>query len=217
MSQPATNVNETSTAIGATGSNTIINAATNNTTSVLKQETIVWKYKGYFPQTAYKSKYNDTIWKKCVLFREPCYLSPAVGTLVKLWEKVNITDPTVESVSDHIKILIQEGEPWTEDQIAKDALKIYIKLSKTSPEIFGNFLTEKGSLVKNKETIFWSAAVNVFGENFQLAKDLPMPISEKLRQEKKSNTKKLTWDLSFNGVPSQSTNYLNGKKAGPTT
>ena len=177
MSQPVINENETSTATGATGSNTIINAATNNTTSVLKQETIVWKYKGYLPQTAYKSKYNDTIWKKCVLFRELCYLSPAVGTLVKLWEKVNIMDPTVESVSDHIKTLIQEGEPWTEDQISKDSLKIYIKLSRTSPEIFGNFLTEKGSLVKNEETIFWSAAVNVFGENFQLAKDLPMPIS----------------------------------------
>ena len=64
MSQPDTIENETNTATGATVSNTIINAATNNTTSILKQETIVWKYKGYLPQTAYKSKYNDTIWKK---------------------------------------------------------------------------------------------------------------------------------------------------------
>ena len=30
--------------------------------------------------------------------------------------------------------------------------------------------------------------------------------------EKKSNTKKFTWNLSFNGVPSLSTNYLTGKK-----
>ena len=166
MSQPVINENETSTATGATVSNTIINAATNNTTSVLKQETIVWKYKGYLAQTAYKSKYPKAIWKRCVLFKNLDLVFPSVGTLVKLWEKVNKTEPTVESVSDHIKILIQEGEPWTEDQIAKDALKIYIKLSKTSPEIFGIFLTEKGSLVKNKETIFWSAAVNVFGKNF---------------------------------------------------
>ena len=142
---------------------------------------------------------------------------PAVSTLAKLWDHVNKTEPTVPLVSDHIKIFIQAREPWTDKQIAKDALRIYIKLSKTSPEIFGNLLTEKGSLVKNEETIFWSAAVDVFGENFQLAKELPMPIAEKLRMEKKSNTKKLTWNLSFKGVPSLSTNYLNGKKRGPTT
>ena len=212
MSQPGTNKNKINTATGATVSNTIINAAANNTTSTLKQETIVWKYKGYLAQMAYKSNYPEAIWKRCVLFKDLNLVFPAIGTLVKLWESVNKTEPTVKSVSDHIKILIQEGEPWTEKQIAKDTLKIYIKLSKTSPEIFGTFLTEKGSLVKNEETIFWSAAVDVFGENFQLAKELPMPIAEKLRLEKKSNTKKLTWDLSFNGVPSQSTNYLNGKK-----
>ena len=157
------------------------------------------------------------MWKRAVLFKDPNLVIPAVSTLAKLWDRVNKMEPTVQSVSDHIKILIQAGEPWTDKQIAKDALKIYIKLSKTSPEIFGNLLTEKGSLVKAKETIFWSAAVDVFGKNFGLAKELPIPIAEKLRMKKKSNTKKLTWDLSFNGVPSLSTNYLNEKKRGSTS
>ena len=190
MSQSGTNENGTNKTIGTTASNTIINSATNNTRSALKQDTITWKYKGFFLQTVYKKNFPESIWKKCVLFKDPNLVILAVSTLVKLWKIVNKTEPTVKSVSDHIKILIQEGEPWTEEQIAKDALKIYIKLSRTSPEIFGNLLSEKGSLAKNEETIFWSAAVDVFGENFQLAKELHMPIAEKLRMEKKSNTKK---------------------------
>merc|ERR1712115_88842 len=138
----------------------------------------------------YKKNFPEAIWKKAVLFKDLNLVLPAVSTLVKLCNLVNKTESTVKSVSDHIKILIQAGEAWTDEQIAKDAIKIYIKLSKTSPEIFDNLLTEKGSLVKNKEIIFWSAAVDVFGENFQLTKELPMPIAEKLRLDKKSNTKK---------------------------
>ena len=103
-------------------------------------------------------------------------------------------------------------EPWTDDQLAKDSLQIYSKLSKTSPEIFGNLLTEKGSLVKTEVTIFWAAAVQALGENFELEKEISVPIATKLRMEKKNKNKKLTWNFTFNGVPSSLTNYLNGKK-----
>ena len=90
--------------------------------------------------------------------------------------------------------------------------RIYVKLSRTSPEIFGDLLTEKGALVKTELTIFWAAAVQALGENFELEKDIYVPIAKKLQTEKKNKSKKLTWDFSFNGVPSSSTNYLNGKK-----
>ena len=121
------------------------------------------------------------MWKRAVLFKDPNLVPPAVSTLTKLWDCVNNKmEPTVKLVSDHLKTLIQAGEHWTDQQITKDSLSIYIKLSKTSPEIFGNLLTEKGALVKSEETIFWAASVQVFGENFELEKDIPIPIATKL-------------------------------------
>ena len=120
------------------------------------------------------------MWKRAIQFKDPNLVPPAVGTLTKLWDCVNNKmEPTVQLVSDHIKTLIQAGEHWTDQQISKDSLSIYIKLSKTSPKIFGNLLTEKGALVKSEETIFWSAAVNVLGENFELEKKTSYPYCNK--------------------------------------
>ena len=61
MSQSGTNENKTNKATGATASNTIINSATNNTRSALKQDTIAWKYKGFFKQTVYKKNFPESI------------------------------------------------------------------------------------------------------------------------------------------------------------
>ena len=87
--------------------------------------------------------------------------------------------PTIKQAAEHVKTIIQAMEPWTDDQLAKDSLQIYTKLSKTSPEIFGNLLIEKGSLVKTEVTIFWAAAVQALDKNFELEKDISVPIAKK--------------------------------------
>ena len=84
MSQSSTNKNGANKATGATVSNTNINSATNNTRSALKQDTIAWKYKGFFKQTVYKKNFPESIWKRCVLFKDLNLVIPAVGTLAKL-------------------------------------------------------------------------------------------------------------------------------------
>ena len=182
MSQPG-NINDikANTATGALASNTSLNAAAKSTKSSLKIDNIAWRYQGFLTQTIYKKKFPLALWKRAVLFKDPNLVLPAVSTLTKLWDCVNNKmEPTVKLVSDHLKTLIQVGEHWTEQQIVKDLLSIYIKLSKTSPEIFGNLLTEKGALVKTEETIFWSASVHVLGENFELEKNIPISIATKL-------------------------------------
>ena len=136
-------------------SNTSLNAAVIESKNAFVVDNIVWKYNGFFSQTIYKKRINATLWKKASLFKEVNLVYPAVNTLKKLWNSVNNTvKPTVKQVAEHVKTIVHAMEPWTEDQIAKDLLKIYSKLSKTSPEIFGNLLTEKGILIKTEVTIF---------------------------------------------------------------
>ena len=167
-----------------------------------------------FPLSDFLQKrINDTLWKRAVKFKDVNFVYPAVDTLQKLWDSVNKKEkPTVKQIAEQVKTIIQAIEPWTDNQLAKDSLSIYVKLSRTSPEIFSDLLTEKRALVKTEVAIFWAAAVQVLGENFELEKDIYVPIAKKLQTEKKNKSKKLTWDFSFNGVPSSSTNYLNGKK-----
>ena len=53
-----------------------------------------------------------------------------------------------------------------------EVLASYISLSKTSPEIFDKLFTEKGVLVKTKDTVYWTAAVRVLGKKLSLKVDL---------------------------------------------
>ena len=70
MSQPGNNQNETNTTTGTIASNTILNAATKRTKSILKQDNIAWRYKGFLTQTIYKKKNPSSgVEKSCSIQR----------------------------------------------------------------------------------------------------------------------------------------------------
>ena len=173
-------------------SNTSLNAAATESKNALAIDNIIWKYAGFLSQTFYKKRINDTLWKRAVKFKDVNFVYPAVNTLQKLWDSVNKKEkPTVKQIAEQVKTIIQAIEPWTDSQLAKDSLSIYVNLSRTSPEIFGDLLTEKGALVKTELTIFWAAAVQVLGKNFELEKDIYVPIAKNSKRKRKIKAKNL--------------------------
>ena len=167
MSQPGNNNNSGLNKVNKLSTNTSLNVAATESKNALAIDNIVWKYVGFLSQTFYKKRINDTLWRRSVKFKDLNFVYPAVNTLQKLWDSVNKTKPTVKQIVEQVKTIIQAIEPWTDTQLAKDSISIYVKLSRTSPEIFGNLLTEKGALVKTEVTIFWAAAVQALGKNFE--------------------------------------------------
>ena len=71
-------------------------------------------------------------------------------------------------LTDIVSTIIQEKLQWTKTPVTYDLSKIFLTLSKTSPEVFVSALTTKGDLLPSSTLAVWVAANNILGSSWVL-------------------------------------------------
>ena len=137
-----------------------------------------------------------------------------------VWNKFEINEysPTtpIVKIMEFTKCLVQKEDPWTKTkQSIKLLLQTFVRLTKTSPEVFLGDWKKSGDLHPSLVGSKWTASIKVLGCAFRLQVQIKVPVKTILKnntEDLKLRGKSLTFDPTCVPTKTKTGRFLTGKE-----
>ena len=122
----------------------------------------IWSLPDRIPRTVVSSSVVSMIWGKIKTYKSSADIEKAISELLpEVWASSSPTvkfspSLSVSNLTGFVSTFSQKNQPWTKVALVCDLHKIFLSLSKTSPEVFGSAWTTKGELLPSPVTTIWA-------------------------------------------------------------